>query len=186
MDVRGERNFAFLCTFQLVKSRMETYGCSACRTFVNLMTSNLVSLNLMPLLREVCLEQLKNVVTNPRGFCVAGANFAYQVFAQVKETYFKDYQLCTAFDHCEVEYETPDTKCKTCKFLLEQFKGTILLTNHREQYYKNNQLDLLLQTLCYHLDIDCKTSSTQIMKKMISLMLNENNIDKICQIFKQC
>ena len=153
------------------------------------MTSDFISSDLAPLIIDVCEEQLFDIVTtNTDLFCLAAANFAHQIFSHVKETYFKDYELCEMFEHCDSNVESELSKCNTCKFLLEQFKDVILDGNSNYVYEtKSTMLDQMFQNVCYHFDADCQFSATlNIFKKIIIAYLSTDNIFRVCQVFKQC
>ena len=97
VDVRGNRKYPFVCTFQKEEKTIQNDTYSTCHIFIDLLTSDLVSSDLVPLIIDVCVEQLYDIVTDIDLFCLATANFAHQIFSHVKETYFKDYEICEMF-----------------------------------------------------------------------------------------
>ena len=105
----------------------------------------------------------------------------------VKSELLESSSICSMMNKCQVDDESAN-ECEYCKHLLRNVQKAIFAPNTIVDVDEYPQLTNVLKMICQWFNIDCSINFNGILfiQQILSFELDDQSIEKLCRIFKQC
>ena len=195
---------AFFCTKKIPIIKMNKYNCYDCQTFVKLVTDSFNPFNMKEQMRSFCINQACGLSWLPQNYkesiCTHTA-LLYEIFLNyLKQEFINTLDVCVIFGQCtnqdiliiesdiSQQKQNPNNdKCTICKYILHKIQISALnsINDGIDENYPS--LSYIISGICALLNLQCQEfAAIDVIKKLASLQLDDNNINNACNWLNQC